>query len=78
MRSEVSVINKTGRILWVPNHRAKDLVEKGLAVYFPSPKQDYYPQYDQGLSTYKAKDVNEFKITFPNGKLAESLEVELV
>jgi hypothetical protein len=53
--SEVSLINKRGRIVFAsPQESVKLINTQGMRL-FPNPKRAYYPEYDETVSPNTAK-----------------------
>ena len=46
METQVSMINKRGRVVWVEGNKVAALRDEGWRVIV-NPKETYYPQYDQ-------------------------------
>ena len=69
---KISLINKRGRIIWAEKRDVEKLIEEQGMKPFPSPKEDYYPQYDETGGSVNVSEFNKI------GEKEEQLEVELV
>jgi len=47
---EVSLINKRGRIIYVPVEKSQKLIDEEGMRFFPNPRRMYYPEYDQTVT----------------------------
>lgn len=43
---QISLVNTRGRVIWVDEKQAKELINDGMIQVF-NPKHSYYPQYDK-------------------------------
>lgn len=59
----VSVINKRGRVIWLPQREVpKAIKDQGMRI-FPNPKQTYYSEYDQSYPSPNAPQIQNLEGT---------------
>lgn len=68
-----SVIGIDGKVRWLEKKQADTFIDEKGGQYISNPKEVYYPQYDQTLSTRKSEPPKEevavFSVENANTKL---------
>lgn len=73
---KVSLIGVDGKVRWIDQRLAPDFIEKGWRSIV-NPKENYYPQYDQAVSSPQHDEVgNNMKVV--DGKFGNVLGIIVI